>query len=219
MAFDLVHYFSEQIKIQKPELLSHYTKQEQYNYLKEVNVLSLSKLIQLARKDRTKLYEEIKNQDPLYIQELARHLTTSPHNASQLSKTDLEQSLTTVLGLQFLELKQLDETGNLGEYGILELLVGQIEHLSGQADDWVWTTNELTELRGSKPSHEDTVSLQETMKEFNQMVHQHAQEPQDLEHTQAVEAGVTPTWAKILEPLVAVVILWVLYCAAANMFM
>ncbi len=36
------------------------------------------------------------------------------------AKADLEHSLTTMLGLQFAELKQLDVTGNFGEHGIRE---------------------------------------------------------------------------------------------------
>ena len=113
MAFDLVQYFAEQIKIQKPELLSQYSDEERLQYLSEANTLSLGKLITLMRQDGTKLYQEIQTQDHLYIQELARHLTTSPQNESQLAKADLEHSLTTMLGLQFAELKQLDVTGTL----------------------------------------------------------------------------------------------------------
>ena len=218
MAFDLVQYFAEQIKIQKPELLSKYSDEERHQYLSEANTLCLGKLITLIRQDAAKLYQEIQSLDHLYIQELARHLTTSLDNASQLAKTDLEHSLTTMLRLQITELKQLDETGNFGQRGIHELLVGQIEHLSGQADDWVWTTNELTELIGSKPKPEEELSLEETMKEFNQMVNQHATDHHDTSHTQIADANTTPTWAKIVEPVVALVILWVLYCAATQMF-
>ena len=199
MAFDLVQYFAEQIKIQKPELLSQYSDEERLQYLSEANTLSLGKLITLMRQDGTKLYHEIQTQDHLYIQELARHLTTSPQNESQLAKADLEHSLTTMLGLR-------------------ELLVGQIEHLSGLADDWVWTTSELTELIGSKPKPEEELSLEETMKEFNQMVNQHATDHSDQLHTQVVEQNPTPTWAKLIEPAVAIVILWGLYCAASQMF-
>ena len=92
MAFDLVQYFAEQIKIQKPELLIQYSDEERLQYISEANTLSLGKLITLMRQDGTKLYHEIQTQDHLYIQELARHLTTSPQNESQLAKADLEHS-------------------------------------------------------------------------------------------------------------------------------
>ncbi len=52
MAFDLVQYFAEQIKIQKPELLSQYSDEERFQYLSEANTLSLGKLITLMRQDR-----------------------------------------------------------------------------------------------------------------------------------------------------------------------
>ena len=45
MAFDLVQYFAEQIKIQKTELQSQYSDEERLQYLSEANALSLGKLI------------------------------------------------------------------------------------------------------------------------------------------------------------------------------
>lgn len=151
MAFDLVQYFSDQVKIQKPQLLQQYDADSRNAYIQELNALTLGKLIRLWREDDNKLYQEIKTLDPLYIQEVSRHLTTSVHNQSELPKPELEHSISEILSLQLTELKQLDETGNFGSNGLKELLQGQIEHLSGQADDWVWSTNELTELKGSKP--------------------------------------------------------------------
>ncbi|MGA5989420.1 hypothetical protein ACPB4A_27575, partial [Escherichia coli] len=73
-----------------------------------------------------------------------------------------------------------------GPSGLKELLLGQIEHLSGQADDWVWATSELTELIGSKPIEQEELSLEETMQEFNQMVNQ--QNTQESPHQQPVQA-------------------------------
>lgn len=216
MAFDLVQYFSDQVKIQKPQLLQQYDADSRNAYIQELNALTLGKLIRLWREDDNKLYQEIKTLDPLYIQEVSRHLTTSVHNQSELPKPELEHSISEILSLQLTELKQLDETGNFGSNGLKELLQGQIEHLSGQADDWVWSTNELTELKGSKPLPQEELSLDDTMKEFNQMLHQQADHA-PVESTVAAEPTV-PGWAKVLEPVVAIGILWILYCAASQMF-
>lgn len=49
-----------------------------------MNILTLGKLISLWRQNDNKIYQEIKTSDPLYIQEVARHLTTSKHNQSTL---------------------------------------------------------------------------------------------------------------------------------------
>ncbi|KAA5655187.1 hypothetical protein F3G64_35300, partial [Pseudomonas aeruginosa] len=98
-------------------------------------------------------------------------LTTSKHNKSVLKNSELEQSISEILALQLTELNQLDETGGFGQSGLKELILGQVEHLSGQAEDWVWSTNHLTELIGSKPVEQEELSLDATMKEFNQMVH------------------------------------------------
>ena len=218
MAFDLVQYFAEQIKIQKPQLLNQYPLNEKNKLIDEVNVLTLGKLISLWRQDDNKIYQEIKAAEPLYIQEIARHLTTSKHNQSTLKANELEQSISEVLTLQLVELNQLDETGGFGQTGLKELLLGQVEHLSGQADDWVWSTNQLTELVGSKPVEQEELSLEATMKEFNQMVHQ-AQPHVDDVHTHAPEQpeAPVPAWSKVVAPLVALAVLGYLYCAYTQL--
>lgn len=211
MAFDLVHYFAEQIKIQKPQLNFASVDTTDSDLLFELNALSLARIISLWREQASKTYLEIQNQDPLYLQDIARHLTTSKHNESLLSQVQFEQGITEILSLQFQELKQLDETGNFGQEGLQELLIGQIEHLSGQAKDWVWQVGQLPELIGSQIIEEELLSLDETMKEFNQMVHTQDQQ-HDAVETQ-VQVQQAPTWAKILEPVVAIVILWILWDA------
>jgi len=143
-----------------------------------------------------------------------RHLATSPENQSTLDRAQLEQSTSEIFHLQLIELKQLHDTGNHSIHSIQELLTGQIEHLSGQADDWVWTTNKLTELKGSKPIVQEELSLEASMKEFNQMVSQN-QQHQDIEEVIVIN---TPTWAKIVEPIVAIAILWVLIAAVMRVF-
>lgn len=218
MAFDLVQYFAEQIKIQKPQLLSQLQAVERTAHIEEINALTLGKIISLWRKDDDALYQEILSQDHLYSQEIARHLTTSPQNKSDLEQTILESATTEILELQFAELKQLDTAGSLGKRGLRELVIGQIEHLSGQAKDWVWSTNELTELIGSQPTVQEEISLDETMKEFNQMVNvqttdTHADHP-EVTFVETVQ----PTWAKVAEPVVALVVLYILFEAVSKVF-
>lgn len=212
MAFDLVQYFAEQIKIQKPQLLNQYPVNEKNKLIDEVNILTLGKLISLWRQNDNKIYQEIKTSDPLYIQEVARHLTTSKHNQSTLKNSELEQSISEILTLQLAELNQLDETGGFGHNGLKELILGQIEHLSGQAEDWVWLTNNLNELIGSKPVEQEELSLDTTMKEFNQMVHQAQPHHEDLHIEEQTTEISVPTWSKIIAPVVALAILGYLYC-------
>ncbi|MDN5513114.1 hypothetical protein [Acinetobacter sp.] len=214
MAFDLVQYFAEQINTQKHQLLEHYSREDRKTQLLEINALVLGKLISLWRTDDKKVYQEISSPDDLFIQEIARHLTTSSKNQSSLPKNELEPTVTEILKLQLAELKQLNDIGNLNIRGLHELILGQIEHLSGQASDWVWSTNDLIELKGSKPIEQEEISLDSTMKEFSQMVHQNIQQ-HDVEEVSVVS---TPTWAKIVEPVVAIAILWVLASAACNIF-
>ncbi|SEM25098.1 hypothetical protein [Acinetobacter sp. DSM 11652] len=215
MAFDLVQYFVEQTKIQKPQLLKQYPAEQRHEYLNELNILALGKLIGLWRKDEKKIYQEIHAADQLYIQEVARHLTTSQHNQSTLSHQELETATSEILTLQLNELKQLDVTGHYQLQGMNELLQGQVEHLSGKAKDWVWLTNNLNELIGSQPVIQEEISLDQTMKEFHDMVNQVQHDHHDVAEPEVVA---TPTWAKVLEPVVAIAILWVLYCAVQTVF-
>ncbi|WAU76108.1 MULTISPECIES: hypothetical protein [unclassified Acinetobacter] len=216
MAFDLVQYFSEQIKLQKPQLFDQYSSKERLYFIDEVNMLALGQLVSLWKKDNKKLYQEIKTSDPLYIQGIARHLTTSAYNQSALSASELESSISEILTLQFAELNQLDQTGSFGQTGLSELLLGQIEHLSGKAEDWVWSTNQLTELKGSKPVEQQDISLEATMQEFNQMVHQ--AQP-SIHHTEEIEVEQPniPVWSYLLSPLIALVILLFMYCSYSQL--
>lgn len=216
MAFDLVHYFSEQIKLQKPQLFDQYSSKERLYFIDEVNMLALGQLVSLWKKDNQKLYQEIKTSDPLYIQGIARHLTTSAYNQSALSASELESSISEILTLQFAELNQLDQTGSFGQTGLSELLLGQIEHLSGKAEDWVWSTNQLTELKGSKPVEQQDISLEATMQEFNQMVHQ--AQP-SIHHTEEIEVEQpdVPAWSYLLSPIIALVILLFMYCSYSQL--
>ncbi|RKG30515.1 hypothetical protein [Acinetobacter tianfuensis] len=213
MAFDLVQYFTAQIDNQKPELLSKLPRSERLEHIQEINTLTLGELIRQWRENDTKVYQEITHPDPLYIQEVSRHLTTSAENKSALPLFQLEELTSTIFSLQLHELKQLHDTGGLNLSSVRELLLGQIEHLSGQSDDWVWSTNQLIELKGSKPIQQEELSLEATMKEFNHMVNQ---SHTDTEHTASTPA--IPAWSKVLEPAVAVIILWFLYSAACKMF-
>lgn len=216
MAFDLVQYFVEQIETQKPELLSQYPKQKRRAYIAEISALTLGKLVSEWKLNPNKIYNEINHPDELYIQEIARHLSTLKSNQSTLSREVQEANIYEIFKLQLIELKQLHDTGNHNLNSIQELLYGQIEHLSGQADDWVWTTNNLLELKGSKPMPQEELSLEATMKEFNQMV---SQNNQSLEHdVEDVVVVNAPTWAKIAEPVVAIVILWVLLDQVMKVF-
>jgi hypothetical protein len=219
MAFDLVQYFAEQINNQKPQLLEQHSREDRKEHLSEINALVLGKLITLWRSNDKKVYQEISSPEELFIQEVARHLTTSSKNQSTLAKNELEPAVSEILRLQLAELKQLNDIGNLEVRGLRELLLGQIEHLSGQAPDWVWSTNDLSELKGSKPIVQEEISLDSTMKEFNQMVsQQHTDVNEDQHNAAAVVNTAVPGWSKILEPVVAIIILWVLYCAATQMF-
>jgi predicted membrane-bound mannosyltransferase len=73
----------------------------------------------------------------------------------------------------------------------------------------------LIRLIGSKPAETKQVSLDETIKEFNYMV-SHTDHHDDHQVAEPIVAQV-PTWAKILEPVVGLIVLGYLYCAYQHL--
>lgn len=214
MAFDLVQYFNDQIKIQNPYILKNYDQNLRDKYIQEINALVLGKIVTLWQHNKDKQFDELKSINSPYIESISQSLITSENNSSQLTNHELQSTIIDTLVFQLKEIQQLESTGNYGIFGLKELILGQIEHLSGKADDWVWLTNGLIELKGSKPIHQEDISLELSMKEFNQMVQQHS-------HTNDVQDSIemtAPTWAKILEPIVAIAILFVLAKALCSVF-
>ena len=214
MAFDLVQYFNDQLKFQKPLLLKCYDRELRDKYIQEINTLTLGKLITLWRENDELQFMKLKSFDDAYILETTDSLISASNNQSQLEPHELKTTIIEVLQFQLEEVLQLETTGNFGQKGLKELLLGQIEHLSGHADNWVWLTNGLLELKDSKPIHQEDISLDSSIQEFNQMVQQHSQH----DDIQVTSETIVPIWAKVLEPIVALIILWILAQALCRVF-
>lgn len=214
MAFDLVQYFNDQLKFQKPLLLKCYDRELRDKYIQEINTLTLGKLITLWRENDELQFMKLKSFDDAYILETTDSLISASNNQSQLEPHELKTTIIEVLQFQLEEILQLETTGNFGQKGLKELLLGQIEHLSGHADNWVWLTNGLLELKDSKTIHQEDISLDSSIQEFNQMVQQHSQH----DDIQVTSETIVPIWAKVLEPIVALVILWILAQALCRVF-
>lgn len=214
MAFDLVQYFNDQLKFQKPLLLKCYDRELRDKYIQEINTLTLGKLITLWRENDELQFMKLKSFDDAYILETTDSLISASNNQSQLEPHELKTTIIEVLQFQLEEVLQLETTGNFGQKGLKELLLGQIEHLSGHADNWVWLTNGLLELKDSKTIHQEDISLDSSIQEFNQMVQQHSQH----DDIQVTSETIVPIWAKVLEPIVALVILWILAQALCRVF-
>src|SRR5690606_37547064 len=200
MAFDLVQYFVEQIETQKPELLQNHTKEQRREYISEINALTLGKLITQWRDNPQKIYNEITHPDELYILEISRHLTTRPENKSDMPRSELEHLSAEIFHLQLSELKQLHDTANHNLNSIQQLLRRQIQHLSGQADDWILATDNPTQLKGSKHIRQEELSLEISMKQFNHMVNQNPQHVA-VEAEDVVLLHVA-SWAQVIAPVV-----------------
>ena len=212
MAFNLVQYLNEQIQIQKPSLLNQYSTKLRSQYIQEINALTLGKLVILWRDNYQEQFHQLHFADETHTQAIINNLCHSVHNESSLPPPEFFIAVHEILNLQLAELRQLEITGQYGAIGLRVLIIGQVEHLTGQAEDWVWSTNKLIELKGSKPTVAEDISLEQSFKEFNQMV----QQPHL--HNEQPETTIIPTWARIIEPVVAFVILYFLFNALCNVF-
>ena len=217
MAFDLVQYFIEQSKNQKPLILPDLSNTQRNEHLQQLNVLTLASIIHHWESDPNQAYLDITSLSPDAHNSIVGTILSSKYNESSLNQSSLKNALYSILALQTNELKQLHDISLMNQNGLAELLLGQIEHLSGQADDWVWLTSNQKILLGSKPIHEEHVSLETSIQEFNQMVQQTHQH-EDIQTESTVATNTAPTWALILEPIVAIAILSVLWCAVSQLF-
>lgn len=214
MAFDLVQYFNDQLKFQKPLLLNSYDHELRDKYIQEINALTLGSIVTLWRENDELQFKKLNALDDSYIIGITENLISARNNQSKLKSHEFKTAIIEVLQFQLEEILQLETTGNFGQKGLKELLLGQIEHLSGHADNWVWLTNGLLELKDSKPTHQEDISLDSSIQEFNQMVQQHSHH----DDVQVTTENTVPTWSKILEPVVAIVILWILAQALCRVF-
>lgn len=213
MAFDLVHYLNDQIKLQKPFLLNQYPEYQRDHLLQEHSALILGKLVSLWRSNHQEQFKKLTENKEQYSNEILNNLVKPALENSSLDKEELKSILHEILSLHLSELRQLEQTGQFGAIGLRDLLIGQIEYLAAEADDWVWSANTLIELKGSKITYLEDISLEQSNTESYQMVqqsHTHEEKTED--------SAIAPCWAKILEPIVALVILWILFNALCNIF-
>ncbi len=122
------------------------------------------------------------------------------------------------------EIKALDDAANLKQAGVSELIQGQIDYLPHQAPDQAWQLLGLTELQGQSLNSSQPVDLNSSIASLSKMMHEASQatyvnshDPLAHENSQSIELPYqrsTPHVFLILEPLLALIILimlWVIY--------
>ena len=149
----------------------------------------------------------------------------------------LEMASQHIVSAVLAEVFELVDAASLGEEGLDELLVGQPEHLQGQAPDWVWQLSGLTSLCGQAATVVDpseALDLAAGIASLNQLVrqavkHSHSatssESPMssiDIDHSAQQQHDEHPAvllvaqrdagqLTRVLEPLIAVAILGLLY--------
>ncbi|MEB3754654.1 hypothetical protein [Acinetobacter sp. MD2(2019)] len=215
MVFDLFQYFNDQVKLKKNQLLPHHNTQQAEQLISDTNALVLGKLIYDWQTNATQTQHNIEQQNPSYIESIHQQLSPSIHHQPALNPTEFNTLLQHTIQLQLEEIKQLGDIGHFGKYGLSHVLTSQIDYLFGQADDWVWQSNQLSTLIGSKKAIEEQENtLNETDQDTETMSHAHHDQDQHLAEPTLAK---TPTWAKIVEPVVALAVLAYLYCVYTQL--
>lgn len=128
------------------------------------------------------------------------------------------------------EIKMLDDTANFKQAGVSELIQSQINYLPNQAPNHVWELLGLTELQDKNISTQQPVDLGASMASLSKMMHEASQAShldgnhvaQHQHPTQTIDLTYqrpAPHIFLILEPLLALIILIVLWLIYINLAM
>ncbi len=128
------------------------------------------------------------------------------------------------------EIKTIDDSANLSQAGVSELIQGQVDYLPNQAPDQAWQLLGLPELQGHSKVIEQPVELGASIASLSKMLHDASkvsqlQQADDLQSThddthQVVELAYqrpAPHLFLVLEPIIAIIILVVLWMTYMNL--
>lgn len=188
----------------------------------------LAHLVYLNRQDSAVTYQHIKgNQPDFFWQDIDANAfaTYSAQAFAGSSLADIQGFIAQLLGYLLQDINDIDDTASLEQAGVSELIEGQLEHLAGEAADPLWAIAQLPELQGQVDQHEAPADLQTSIASLSKMIHDAATQAQhdthhddhhdDHGHHSSIELPPqreASTFFKVLEPLVALLILVSLLC-------
>lgn len=214
MAFDFLNYIVDQTQ-QNTRLFIEKPKEQRKYIISHIVALQL---IYLRDLDPNKAYQLLEittpqgNEIPLPNDILKSFEENLSSNAEQI-----EQAYEQINQLLLTELKQLNESAQLGAFGIKELTDGQLPWVQNNVDDWFWDTLQQTEHKITKTHKNNEPNFNQMMRDFNQIILKNetaTDETLDLEPTELTPYMTqTPRIATIFQPIIALVILYFLYNA------
>ena len=197
-----------------------------------VIAFSLAHLVYLNRKDPAQNYQAIRDQNlDFFWQDVdTAQLTAQAEQASGIAIDDLRAFTNQIIAYIYADIIEIDDAASLEQDGVSELIEGQLEHLSAEAPDWLWAAARLDELQGQVAETEQPIDLETSIASLSKMIHQaatttHTDDPIDHEidgddhssphashHIELPPQRDAPAFFKVLEPLVAFLILISLLC-------
>ena len=127
------------------------------------------------------------------------------------------------------EIKTIDDSANLSQAGVSELIQGQVDYLPNQAPDQAWHLLGLPELQDQSKVIEQPVELGASIASLSKMLHDASkvsqlQQADDLQlindNHQVVELAYqrpAPHLFLVLEPIIAIIILVMLWMTYMNL--
>ena len=190
----------------------------------------LAQLVVRDRQDSAAVYQAIQQQTNAVLWQgaeptMVEHLAKLFDMPAQQFKHMTEQLYNYVAS----EIKTIDDSANLAQAGVSELIQGQVDYLPNQAPDRTWDLLGLPELQGHTKVVEQPVELGATIASLSKMLHDASQvsQLQQGEHMHPINDThqvIEPAYQRpaphlflVLEPIIAVIILVGLWIIYANM--
>lgn len=196
----------------------------------ELIAFSLAHLVYLNRQDAVTTYQHIKaRQADFFWQSIDNNAfdTYVAQAYADSSTAEVQAFINQILAYLLMDINDIDDTASLEQAGVSELIEGQLEHLAGEAADPLWAIAQLPELQGQVEQQATPVDIHTSIASLSKMIHDAATHSQsqgnddtshDLHndthhpHNELPPQREASTLFKVLEPLLALAILWGLWC-------
>lgn len=227
MAFSLLSHIKQNNKSALTAALAAQSPEQK----SELIAFVLAHLVYLNRQDATATYQQMKaGQAEFFWQGIDTDALSAyvMQAYAGSSFAEVQAFIAKIMGYLLQDINDIDDTASLAQDGVSELIEGQLEHLAGEAADPLWAIAQLPELQGQVEQQDAPVDLQTSIASLSKMIHDAATQNQPASHhdqhdphhdSHGHPASIelppqreAPTFFRVLEPLVAVLILLSLLC-------
>ena len=212
MAFDFLSYIVDQTQ-QTSQLFVTIDKSQRKSVISHIVSLQLMHLMGL---DGKALYQTLDDDDNKLAQDaLPPNKLTEFSTYLQQPTDQIKNANQHIANVLLNELQQLNNSAQLGESGLKELIHGQLAWIQQQVDDWFWLFINQTQHKITKTNKNDNPDFSQIMKDFNQII---LNKEQSIEHhSGANTTSLMPNKVQnsrildFLNPIIALIILYFLH--------